>query len=897
VTRLLSIFALAVCAAFACTDDGATDETAGGLRDGEVCVGKCDFVGEAPVGTGYRIDLDAVNRIWSNGTPVTSAEELFSVRIGLPTGQTIFAATHLFGEPINPIPYHDADGSQVVDASGQAVMQGDREIARFFPPGRVGYAIKHHRPEHRSLDFGALDGASSSALKEDMKLQDTHIGLVVGVRRLLGTEMVDGVITLNNPQNYQGGRFGSPSYPMIFVRPGFPDYVPADLHDAFEDNIRTMILAFNAVSTFPGDYNGGDPLAARTPEQVREHVRQMLLSVAGEGEDREAARAFFGKPENLIYCAELAHVATTAGVLVPLNRQSVVTGGLVDASVFDRFEQLVAEHNAGRSTPFTQMNSNDLAHYVDATLAPDSLQPLPEYAGDLKAEESQKLAFRPLTMVEIVEGFLKTHIPRNDERLGGEALAPLQGAVLQAMKPGLFEAMGMDDQTHDSMLRRHEERVASLQEDLEDPEIDQATREALQHDLQDVHERMAEVKVHLAGVQQRRAMVDGLFGQIVAVVATPHESYDAFRAALAPLLATARQMAGPRDGTGVGLFVPPSAMHLVAQRSCDGDVRCGGLVGLNYVGHGLHMSAVHLQEPPPPVPPVAIVRIAQVVPRPASDWNRDGDPDPRQDELVTITNEGAAAADLTGWTLHDEVRRRFTFDGITLQPGDVHNVYGGPKGGTPPDANSSLAGSLGLNDNGDALYLFDADEVVVDTIFWGPVEPDVAITPTDECDQGAVEEEACGTAGTRSRTCNHTAWSAWGACVEPVVQEDDPCTSPLELSIDTSGSIEVDTTGAQDHHGGVCGGGGGAPERVVKLTATAPVAVVIKALASHDTLLHLRSTCGDANTELACDDDSAGNMQAMLQADLEAGDSWLFVDAYGASTSGPVTVEVTATPR
>jgi len=541
------------------------------------------------------------------------------------------------------------------------------------------------------------------------------------------------------------------------------------------------------------------------------------------------------------------------------------------------------------------MNSNSLARYVEATMAPETLLPLPEYGGSLQAQEDEKLAFRPLTMVEIVEGFLKTHIPRNDPRLGGEALAPVQGAVLQAMKPGLFEAMGMDDQTHDSMLRRHEERLASIQEDLADPALGDDRRTVLQQEMEEVHARMAEVKLHLEGVRQRRAAVEGLFGEIVSVVATSHESYDAFRAALAPLLGQARQMAGPRDGSGVGLFVPPSALHLVAQRSCDGDDRCGGLLGLNYVGHGFHTSALHFQEPPPPPPPVPVVRISDVVPRPDEDWNGDGTFDARHDEMLVIVNQGAGDADLTGWTLHDEVGRRFTFDGVVLVPNGVHEVYGGPADTTPPNGYSSMAGGLGLNDNGDTLWLYDAAGVVVDSISWGPVEPGTIVTPTDECDQGAVEEEACGVAGKRSRTCNHRAWSAWGECVEPVTEQDDACAVAQELSIDASGTISVDTAGATDFHNAICGGNG--PERVVKLTATISGSAVITTVAEHDTVLHLRSSCSDPGTELLCDDDGGGSMQGRLDWGFEPGEAWLFVDAYGAGTGGPVTVEVTVTPR
>jgi len=49
--------------------------------------------------------------------------------------------------------------------------------------------------------------------------------------------------------------------------------------------------------------------------------------------------------------------ASTNPHRVPLNRASVVDGGLADESVFARFEQLVADNNAGQPTPFTEMNS------------------------------------------------------------------------------------------------------------------------------------------------------------------------------------------------------------------------------------------------------------------------------------------------------------------------------------------------------------------------------------------------------------------------------------------------------------------------------------------------------------------------------------------------------------
>ncbi len=470
-------------------------------------------------GTGYAIDYDALNDQWPGSTPVTTPQEAFSVRVDL--GQMdLVAPTHLFGGEVVVVPYSNDDG--VTDAHGAEFGRGDKVIAERFQPGEIGYAIKHHRPEYRDLALTDM----GSGMKEHFKLQDTHIELVIGVER----DGAPGAITLNNPQGYENGAFGSPHYPMIFVRPEFPDYVYADEAKAFRDNIRTMMLGFNAVSDFPGSYNGGDPLAAHSPERVVEHTAQMVRAIAGD----EEARAWFRDDANLIYCAELAHVSTSAGILVPLNDDMMVP--LVGEAIWAEFQDEVARHNAGEPSAFTALNDNERARYVEAALAPEWLAPLPEYApAELRDDAMTRLAFQPMTAADIVQQFMRTHIPRE---VFGESLAPAQGMVLQAMKPALFESMGLDQ----------------LPED--DPRVVAAS---------------------------------DLFDRIVAVVGTPHEDYASFQIALAPLMEEARLLTGPRDDTGTGLFVPPSLLHVIAQGK-----HPGGLIKLQYVGHGLHTSMVYL---------------------------------------------------------------------------------------------------------------------------------------------------------------------------------------------------------------------------------------------------------------------------------------------------------------
>lgn len=718
----------ALATSWACTDEPAKSAEPTPEPGTETpCVGKCDSADSVVDTSRYTVDLEAANAIWASGGPkAETLADLYTVAVKLPNGMATKAPTHLFGGPVVPVPYHDDDGPHVVDAKGQVIFQGDRELARFFGPDDIGYAIKHHRPESRILDFGQLAaGASADALKEDLKLQDTHIELVVGVMRPVGDsgDLKAGVITLNNPQGYQDGRFGDEVYSMVFVKPAYPDYLPAALQASFRDNIRTMMLGFNAVSKFPGDYNGGDPLAASTPDKVRFHTAQMVKAITGDSE----ARAWFRDPANMIYCAELAHVATSAGVLVPLNKAGLVDSGLVDDATYAAFAQLVDAHNNGEATPFTDLNSNQYAQYVWATMADEDLKALPAYGAD--AGETEKLGFRPLTIVEIVEGFLKTHLPRQEPALGGEALAPVQAAVLVAMKPALYETMGIDTTLHDSIVTGIEANLSRLTEDLTDPELDGETRARLEAEQAQLQIDLEKAKAVQQALAAKQAGMDAFFDQLVGVIGTSYSSYDEFRATVAPLLAQARTLASPRGEDGNGFFVPPSALHLIAQKSCDGDDRCGGLLGLDYVGHGIHLSAIEVQQAPPPVSPTAIIGISSAIPRPGTDYNGDGSVDVRDDEVVYLSNIGDKAGDLSGWTLSDKVGVRFEFPaGATIDAAGAATVYGKLEA---VDATNFSADGLGLNDRGDELTLRDAEGAVIDVLRWDTVDVDQQVVTGD----------------------------------------------------------------------------------------------------------------------------------------------------------------------
>lgn len=481
----------------------------------------------------YHADMDRLRNTWFGLPVIANAEDLFRVTINMGRHGEITADTHLFNNSeFRIIPYCDFD-SMSRDAGGHRHSSGDAALTTAIPAGKIAFSIKHHRCQNRLLS----QHFDANTTKENLKLQDSHIQMVVGVEdRGRGQP---GVVTLNSPQSYGHesgaiGRFGTADYPMIFVEPVFPDYLPAQHHVSFIDNIRTMALSFNAVSRFPGNgrYNGGDPLAASSPQQVIQHVQKMILAIAATGQQQHDAIAWFEHSDNLIYCAEYAFLAATAGCLCPLNHSYLEP--LVGASVCRNFLSILDRHASGHITPLTVQNPNPLANTIAAAIAPDSLMPLPQYASPEQLEhESTKLAFAPFTAADIVDHAMRIHF---DRKTNGESIATVQGLVMQRMMPGFLEMLQLNQDGSNTM--------------------------------------------------QREAAIS-VYAKLVSVVAEEHSSYTQFRQELQPVLDKARRLTGGRAGRD-NLFVPPSLFHIVARHE-----HHGGLLGLGYMGHGFHLSLVH----------------------------------------------------------------------------------------------------------------------------------------------------------------------------------------------------------------------------------------------------------------------------------------------------------------
>ncbi len=539
-------------------------------------------------------DYDQINRTYPGEKPVKSLRDLYSVNMKFKDPMdpsrtlTMKARTHVIGKKIKVVGYGATETA--TDASGNT-MAYDKGLAKMVKPGDLALYVKGHRPEHRTLDTTRVDPAN---MKEHFKLQDTHIGIAVGVKR----NGKAGAITLNNPQSYQQGRFGDRTYGGFFVKPDMPKHLTKTQQRGYKNNIRNYMMGFNAVSNFPGNYNGGDPLAVNNPAAMRKAVANMVLAIAGQGVQANnqaaagsvaaKAKQWFADPKNQIYCAELAFVSMSAGMAIPLNWKGVkgltgIDGAKIDEQTWGRFQKAMKDHNAGKATRFTTLNENPQAKLVK--LAPErgtlagnrvGISGVPK---DLMGEASYRaggkarLALKPQTMAGIVEGFLATHVPRGKRAGVDTAIKTLTGKTVRQLKAGMAAAgkrMTLDQVRETYAAPMQGALLKGMKQGL--------------YGQMDLIDKPGDAQGNAIRAQ-KRAAVDQVYSALVKKVSTPHKSYKEFRKAVAPLMKQAAGITGPRPGdtSGKGLFVPPSLIHLAAKFPGRHD----GSLGFKYAGHAM----------------------------------------------------------------------------------------------------------------------------------------------------------------------------------------------------------------------------------------------------------------------------------------------------------------------
>ena len=167
--------------------------------------------------------------------------------------------------------------------------------------------------------------------------------------------------------------------------------------------------------------------------------------------------------------------------------------------------------------------------------------------------------------------------------------------------------------------------------------------------------------------------------------------------------------------------------------------------------------------------------------------------------------------------------------------------------------------------------------------------PDGDICVDDPCDPNpcGVEGQTTCTVDLPGYVCDcNPGWipDGSGGCIINPNPSGYTCAEAIMLpaaELPASGSASGTTVGSgDDYFSGNCFDG--AEEMVYTFTVAEPVhAVLSLENASYDTVMFLRTTCDDASTEIACNDQAFddGN-QSYLELNLEAGTYFLFIDGY-----------------
>lgn len=105
------------------------------------------------------------------------------------------------------------------------------------------------------------------------------------------------------------------------------------------------------------------------------------------------------------------------------------------------------------------------------------------------------------------------------------------------------------------------------------------------------------------------------------------------------------------------------------------------------------------------------------------DANLDGVRSSSGDEFVEILNLGASEVDISNWFLTDNVSTRHVFpSGTVINPYTFFVVFGGGDPMFPGNHwQTASSGSLGLNNSGDTVSIFNSESQLIDQVVYGSI--------------------------------------------------------------------------------------------------------------------------------------------------------------------------------
>ncbi len=93
-----------------------------------------------------------------------------------------------------------------------------------------------------------------------------------------------------------------------------------------------------------------------------------------------------------------------------------------------------------------------------------------------------------------------------------------------------------------------------------------------------------------------------------------------------------------------------------------------------------------------------------------------------------------------------------------------------------------------------------------------------------------------------------------------------------------------------------CGNNARGPDRAYRLEVPTESRLQLHEESDFDGVIYLRRACGDANTEVECNDDAEDTQHARINAVVPAGTYYVFADSYRANATGNYTIEADLAP-
>jgi len=176
----------------------------------------------------------------------------------------------------------------------------------------------------------------------------------------------------------------------------------------------------------------------------------------------------------------------------------------------------------------------------------------------------------------------------------------------------------------------------------------------------------------------------------------------------------------------------------------------------------------------------------------AGDANADGATSSSQDEFIELFNSLEGTIDMTGWYLADGLKTRHIFGANRKLPaGNFLVVFGGGSPELPGiEWVTATSGSLGLNNGGDSVILYDALGQVVQQVTYGSeAGHDQSIVRSPEGSSGAFVQH------TELPHANGARYSP-GYFINPLTPEPEASGSPMSSAVPEPASLLLVAVGA-----------------------------------------------------------------------------------------------------